>query len=47
LGVAEVVGAGGFEGAIEVAQGPAVGGRDLAVGAARVLIVIADTCLSL
>ena len=32
VGVTEAVGAGGFEGAIEVAQGPAVGGHDLAAG---------------
>jgi hypothetical protein len=30
LGVAEAVGASGFEGTIEVAQGPAFGGHDLA-----------------
>lgn len=29
MGVAETVGAGGFEGATEVAEGPAVGGRDV------------------
>ena len=34
-GVAEAVGAGGFEGAIEFAQGPAIGGRDVGVGAPK------------
>ena len=33
VGVAETAGAGGFEGAIDFARGPAVGGQDLAVGA--------------
>jgi hypothetical protein len=44
VGVAEPVGAGGFEGVIEFAQGPAVGGRDLAVGAPNVSTVRTLTC---
>jgi hypothetical protein len=43
LGVAKAVGAGGCEDASEVAQGPAVGGRDLAVAAVRVSIM-GGTC---
>jgi hypothetical protein len=35
VGVAEAVGAGGFEGAIEFAQGPAVGGHDLTAQGAQ------------
>ena len=44
VGVTEAVGTGGFEGAIESAQGPAVGGRELAVGTPKVSVVRSDTC---
>ena len=39
MGVAETVGAGGFEGAVEFVAGAAAGGRELGVGTPGVSIV--------